>query len=90
MDFRWPDEYLAFRDEVEAFIHEWHAPSLAAEMRGVRARPGHDAHLLQGAAGRRRLDADVLARRDGRQGAIRSTGFILVETMEYWRMPSAT
>ena len=33
MDFRWPDEYLAFRDEVDAFIQEWRTPELAKEIR---------------------------------------------------------
>ena len=31
MDFRWPEEFLAFRDEVEAFIHEWRTPELAID-----------------------------------------------------------
>ena len=38
MDFRWPDAYLAFRDEVEAFIHEWRTPELSAEMREEQFR----------------------------------------------------
>ena len=40
MDFRWPDEYLAFRDEVDAFIQQWRTPELAAEIQQREGAPG--------------------------------------------------
>ena len=33
MEFRWDPEYLAFRDEVKAFIQEWYSPEFLAEVR---------------------------------------------------------
>ena len=40
MDFRWPDEYLAFRDEIDAFVHEWRTPELLEEMSTREGAPG--------------------------------------------------
>ena len=31
MNFQWPPEQLAFRDEVEAFIRQWRTPELLRE-----------------------------------------------------------
>ncbi|MEZ4282908.1 MAG: acyl-CoA dehydrogenase family protein [Myxococcota bacterium] len=87
MDFRWPDEYLAFRDEVEAFIHEWRTPELAAEMREREGATGPLTRTYYKALqekGWMRMCWPVAMGGEGRDPLYQ---FILVETMEYWRMP---
>ncbi|HPG26923.1 MAG TPA: acyl-CoA dehydrogenase family protein, partial [Myxococcota bacterium] len=87
MDFRWPDEYLAFRDEVESFIHEWRTPELAAEMREREGAAGpltREYYKALQEKGWMRMCWPVEMGGEGRDPLYQ---FILVETMEYWRMP---
>ena len=87
MDFRWPDEYLAFRDEVTAFVKEWRSPELAKEIREREGVPGPLTRAyyeaLQ-AKGWMRMCWPVEMGGEGRDPIYQ---FILVEAMEYWRMP---
>jgi len=87
MDFRWPDEYLAFRDEVDAFIQQWRTPELAAEIQQREGAPGplsrkYFAALQDRGWMRMCWPADM-----GGEGRDPIYQFILVEAMEYWRMP---
>jgi alkylation response protein AidB-like acyl-CoA dehydrogenase len=87
MDFRWPAEYLAFRDEIEEFIHEWRTPELSAEMRAREGAPGplisKYFEALQEKGWMRMCWPEDM----GGEGRDPLFQFILVETMEYWRMP---
>ncbi len=87
MDFRWPDEYLAFRDEVEAFIHEWRTPELQAEQREREGAPGPLTRRYYEALQAKGWMRMCWPARMGGEGRDPMYQFILVETMEYWRMP---
>ena len=87
MDFRWPDEYLAFRDEVEAFIHQWRTPELLAEQREREGAPGPLSRKYYEALQAKGWMRMCWPRELGGEGRDPLYRFILVETMEYWRMP---
>ena len=87
MDFRWPDEYLAFRDEIEEFIHEWRTPELSAEMRAREGAPGPLIGKYFEALQEKGWMRMCWPKDMGGEGRDPLFQFILVETMEYWRMP---
>jgi len=87
MDFRWPDEYLAFRDEVEAFIREWRTPELARESREREGAPGPLTRTYFKALQDKGWMRMCWPKEMGGEGRDPLYQFILVETMEYWRMP---
>lgn len=87
MEFRWPDEYLAFRDEVEAFIHEWRTPELSAEQREREGAPGPLSRKYFAALREKGWMRMCWPAEMGGEGRDPLFQFILVETMEYWRMP---
>ncbi len=87
MDYRWPDEYLAFRDEVESFIHEWRTPELLAEQRELEGAPGPLSRKYYEALQKKGWMRMCWAKEMGGDGRDPLYQFILVETMEYWRMP---
>ncbi len=87
MDFRWPDEYLAFRDEIEEFIHEWRTPELSAEMRAREGAPGPLIGKYFEALQEKGWMRMCWPKEMGGEGRDPLFQFILVETMEYWRMP---
>ena len=87
MDFRWPDAYLAFRDEVETFIHQWRTPELAAEMREREGAAGPLTRNYYKALQEKGWMRMCWPREMGGEGRDPLYQFILVETMEYWRMP---
>ena len=88
MEFRWAPEYLAFRDEIEAFIHEWRTPELLKEQREREGAGGGPIltryyEALQEKGWMRMCWPPEL----GGQGMNPIYRFIMVETMEYWQMP---
>ena len=88
MEFCWEPEYLAFRDEIEAFIHEWRTPELLEEQREREGAGGGPIltkyyEALQEKGWMRMCWSPELGG-EGRNPLYR---FILVETMEYWQMP---
>ena len=87
MDFCWPDEYLSFRDEVEAFIDEWRTPELSAEMREREGAPGPLTRSYFEALQAKGWMSMCWPEEMGGEGRDPMYQFILVETMEYWRMP---
>ena len=87
MDFRWPDEYLAFRDEVEAFIAEWRTPELSAEIREREGAPGPLGRSYYEALQEKGWMRMCWPAEMGGEGRDPIFQFILVEAMEYWRMP---
>jgi alkylation response protein AidB-like acyl-CoA dehydrogenase len=87
MEFGWPREYLEFRDEIVAFIHEWRTPELLAEYFGGEGAPGPAIRSFQAALDQRgwmRLGWPVEYGGGGRDPLYQ---FIFIETMEYWGMP---
>ncbi len=87
MDFRWPAEYLAFRDEVESFIHEWRTPELMAEQREREGAPGPLSRTYYKALQDKGWMRMCWPKEMGGDGRDPLYQFIFVETMEYWRMP---
>jgi alkylation response protein AidB-like acyl-CoA dehydrogenase len=87
MDFRWETEYLAFRDEVEQFIHAWRSPELLREYRETEGGSGPRIRAYYAEIQKRgwmRMCWPVELGGEGRDPLYR---FIFVETMEYWQMP---
>ncbi len=88
MNYQWAAEHLAFRDEVETFIHEWRTPAL---LREYRAREGAGGGPLlteyYAALQQKGWMRMCWPREHGGEGQNPIYRFILVETMEYWGMP---
>ena len=87
MEFRWDPAYLAFRDEVEAFIHEWYSPEFLSEVRkregaGGPALAEYYKALQEKGWMRMCWPAEL-----GGEGRDPLYQFILIEAMEYWQMP---
>ena len=87
MDFRWPEEYLAFRDEVDAFIQEWRTPELSAGIREREGAPGPLSRTYYQALQEKGWMRMCWPADMGGEGRDPIYQFILVEAMEYWRMP---
>ena len=87
MDYRWPREFLDFRDEVEAFVHEWRSPELLEEMRLREGVPGPKTRGYFEALQEKGWMRMCWPLEMGGEGRDPLYQFILVETMEYWRMP---
>ena len=87
MDFRWPQEYLDFRDEVETFIDEWRSPELAQEMREREGAPGPKGREYYEALQEKGWMRMCWPKDMGGEGRNPIYQFVMVEAMEYWRMP---
>ena len=87
MDFRWPDEYLAFRDEIDAFVQEWRTPELLEEMSTREGAPGPLGRKYYAALQEKGWMRMCWPKEMGGEGRNPIYQFILVEAMEYWRMP---
>lgn len=87
MDFQWPQEFLDFRAEVEAFIKKWRSPELAAETRAREGAPGPLSRTYFEALQGKGWMSMCWPKEMGGEGRDPLYQFILVETMEYWRMP---
>ena len=87
MDFQWPQEFLDFRTEVETFIQKWRSPELAAETRALEGAPGPLSRTYFEALQNKGWMSMCWPKEMGGEGRDPLYQFILVETMEYWRMP---
>lgn len=87
MEFRWPQEYLDFRDEVAAFIQQWRTPDLLAEYRGGEGAPGPHTRRFWSALHERGWMRMCWPREYGGEGRDRLYQYVFIETMSYWNMP---
>jgi alkylation response protein AidB-like acyl-CoA dehydrogenase len=87
MEFRWDPEYLAFRDEVEAFIQEWYSPDFLAEVRKREGAGGPELAEYYAALQKKGWMRMCWPTELGGEGRDPLYQFILIEAMEYWQMP---
>lgn len=88
MEYRWANEYLEFRDEVEAFIHQWRTPELLREYKEREgAGGGPQLSRYYAALQEKRWMRMCWPAEHGGEGKNPIYRFILIETMEYWGMP---
>jgi alkylation response protein AidB-like acyl-CoA dehydrogenase len=87
MDFQWTDEHRAFRNEVRAFIETWRTPELLEEYSRTYGAQGpliKKFHHALSDKGWMRMCWSV---EQGGEGRNLLYNFILIDEMEYYRMP---
>jgi alkylation response protein AidB-like acyl-CoA dehydrogenase len=87
MDFQWTDEHRAFHAEVRAFIEEWRTPELLEEYSRTYGAQGPEIKKFHDALSRKGWMRMCWPIEQGGEGRNLLYNFILIEEMEYYRMP---
>ena len=87
MDFEWEPEYVAFRDELRAFVREWRTPALLAEYAATYGAGGPELARFRAALEEKGWARICWPVEQGGQGRSLLYQFLFVEEMEYWGMP---
>jgi alkylation response protein AidB-like acyl-CoA dehydrogenase len=87
MDFEWEPEYVAFRDELRAFIREWRTPELLEEYARTYGGGGPLIRRFHEALDRKGWMRMCWPVEYGGLGRSLLYQYLLVEVMEYWGMP---
>ncbi len=87
MDFQWTDEHRTFRDEVRAFIERWRTPELLEEYSRTYGAQGPEIKKFHEALSEKGWMRMCWPVEQGGEGRNLLFNFILIEEMEYFRMP---
>jgi alkylation response protein AidB-like acyl-CoA dehydrogenase len=87
MDFQWTDEHRAFHAEVREFIEEWRTPELLEEYSRTYGAQGPEIKKFHDALSEKGWMRMCWPVEQGGEGRNLLYNFILIEEMEYYRMP---
>ncbi len=87
MDYSWDPEYVAFRDQLRAFIVEWRTPELLREYAETYGGGGKRIAAFHRAIDERGWMRMCWPEAVGGGGRSMLYHYVLVEEMEYWGMP---
>lgn len=87
MDFQWTDEHRAFRTELRTFIEKWRTPELLEEYSRTYGAQGPLIKRFHEALSEKGWMRMCWPIEQGGEGRNLLYNFILIEEMEYFRMP---
>ena len=87
MDYTWEPEFVAFREELRAFIGEWRTPELLREYAETYGGGGERIGAFHRAIDERGWMRMCWPEAVGGGGRSMLYHYLLVEEMEYWGMP---